>query len=64
MALREIKGTSDIVEEKNRVRELIRKYFPERDCFVMVRPVETESELQRLQSLPDEKLRKEFVQQS
>ena len=64
MALREIRGSSEIVEEKNRVRELIRKYFPERDCFVMIRPVEDEKQIQNLQSLPDEELREEFVQRA
>ena len=60
-ALENISGTSDIVEEKNRVRNLIKAYFPEKDCFVMVRPVEKESDLQNLQNLPDYRLRKEFV---
>ena len=63
-ALENISGTSDIVEEKNRVRNLIKAYFPEKDCFVMVRPVEKESDLQNLQNLPDYRLRKEFVEQA
>ena len=35
-----IKGeeNNDIIKEKNRVRSLIRTYFPERDCFTLVRP--------------------------
>ena len=63
-ALEEINGTSQSIEEKNRVRNLIKTYFVEKDCFVMVRPVEKESDLQNLQNLPDEKLRKEFLEQS
>ena len=63
-ALENISGSSDIVEEKNRVRNLIKTYFPEKDCFVMVRPVEKESDLQNLQNLPDYQLRKEFVEQA
>ena len=63
-ALEEINGTSDSIEEKNRVRNLIKTYFVEKDCFVMVRPVEKESDLQNLQNLPDERLRKEFLEQS
>ena len=51
-------------KEKNRVRSLIRTYFPERDCFVMVRPVEEEKNLQKLQHLPDEQLRVEFLEQA
>ena len=63
-ALESISGSSDIVEEKNRVRNLIKTYFQEKDCFVMVRPVEKESDLQNLQNLPDYQLRKEFVEQA
>ena len=63
-ALEEKNGSSESVEEKNRVRNLIKTYFIEKDCFVMVRPVEKEEDLQNLQNLPNEQLRKEFLQQS
>ena len=63
-ALENISGMSDVIEEKNRVRNLIKAYFPERDCFIMVRPVEKEKDLQNLQNLPDFKLRKEFLEQA
>ena len=63
-ALRELSGLTNSIEEKNRVRNLIRAYFPERDCFVMVRPTENEQDLQNLQNLPDNKFRKEFLEQS
>ena len=63
-ALENISGISDVVEEKNRVRNLIKAYFPEKDCFVMVRPVEKEKDLQNLQNLPDYQLRKEFLEQA
>ena len=63
-ALQQIKGSSEIIEEKNKVRSLIRTYFPERDCFVMVRPVEKESDLQNMSKLPDSHLRKEFIEQA
>ena len=63
-ALEDLAGNSDIIEEKNRVRSLIRTYFKEKDLFVMVRPTEEESDLQNLQNLPDEKLRKEFLEQA
>ena len=62
-ALRELSGLTSSIEEKNRVRNLIRAYFPERDCFVMVRPTENENDLQNLQNLPDNKFRKEFLEQ-
>ena len=57
-------GDSEIIKEKNRVRNLIKTYFPDRDCFTMVRPVEKESDLQNLQNLPDDMLRKEFLEQA
>ena len=63
-ALEELSGMSSTIEEKNRVRALIRAYFPERDCFVMVRPIEEERDLQNLQNLPDNQFRKEFLEQS
>lgn len=66
-ALKDVKllnTTDSEIDEKNKVRSIIRKYFPERDCFVMVRPVESESDIQILQKLPNEKLRKEFLVQA
>ncbi len=63
-ALVELSGMSSTIEEKNRVRSLIRTYFPERDCFCMVRPIEEERDLQNLQNLPDNQFRKEFLEQS
>ena len=65
-ALENIKGgeNNEIIQEKNRVRTLIRTYFPERDCFALVRPVEEEKNLQKLQFLPDEELRVEFLEQA
>ena len=63
-ALEEKNGALESIEEKNRVRNLIKTYFTEKDCFVMVRPVEKEEDLQNLQNLPDDKLRKEFLEQS
>ena len=63
-ALEELSGMSTTIEEKNRVRALIRTYFPERDCFTLVRPVEDEKKLQILQDLSDDELRSEFLEQA
>lgn len=63
-ALQLQKGSSEIVEEKNKIRKMITTYFPERDCFSMVRPVENETDLQNLQSLDDSKIRREFLDQA
>ena len=63
-ALEDVSGNNEIIQEKNRVRKLIRTYFPERDCFTMVRPVEKEIDLQNLENLPNEELREEFLVQA
>ena len=55
-ALENVNGNDEIIKEKNRVRKLIRTYFPERDCFTLVRPVENEKDLQNL--------RTEFLEQA
>ena len=51
------------MEQKNRIRRMIKQFFKERDCSTMVRPVENERDLQRLQSLPDSEFRPEFKAQ-
>lgn len=46
--------------DNNLIRNNIIKYFPERDCITLVRPVEQESDLQRLMDIPVEKLKTNF----
>lgn len=60
MSLREQKGTSDAVENKNLTRRMITSFFKDRDCYTMVRPTEDEKMLQKLQDLPDTQMRPEF----
>jgi hypothetical protein len=36
---------SDAVENKNRIRRLIKHFFKDRDCQTLVRPVEDEKKL-------------------
>ena len=62
-SLRDVKGTSDAVENKNKVRRLIRHFFKERDAFTMVRPLEDERMLQNLGNAPEDMIREEFTQQ-
>ena len=57
------KGNSDKIETKNRIRRLIKTLFLDRDCATLVRPVEDEKELQKLQSLDETHIRAEFVEQ-
>ena len=62
-ALGLLKGNSDKIESKNNVRRLIKHFFKNRDCLTVVRPVEKESDLQRLEDLEDIELRHEFLRQ-
>jgi hypothetical protein len=34
------KGTSDAVENKNKIRRLFKSFFTDRDCEPLVRPIE------------------------
>ena len=46
--------------ENNVIRENIIKFFPERDCVTLIRPVDTEEDLKRLNTLPYNYLKPEF----
>ncbi|MFM7854184.1 MAG: hypothetical protein ACKO96_20240, partial [Flammeovirgaceae bacterium] len=52
------------MDEKNKLRNLIQPFFPDRDCVTLVRPVENEQMLQSLMSIPESEMRKEFVEQA
>jgi hypothetical protein len=45
-ALASQKGSSEIIENKNRTRRLFKHFFSERDCCTLVRPTENEKDLQ------------------
>lgn len=62
-ALMDVKGVSEAAENKNRVRSLLKHFFRDRDCCTMVRPVELENDLQKLDTLPEKYLRPQFVEQ-
>lgn len=47
-------------KDNNLIRQNILKYFPERDCFTLVRPVESEDDLKRLNKIPFDKLKPTF----
>ena len=59
-ALLEQKGFSDSVEQRNRIRRLLKTFFSERDCCTVIRPVSNESELQNLAFKDISELRTEF----
>lgn len=60
-ALTEVKGVSENIQQKNRIRKVIRDFFSERECVCLVRPTDLESNLQNLLAIPDNELRPEFV---
>ena len=62
-ALEEQKGFSDKIEEKNRIRRLLKSFFKERQCYTMIRPVTNEELLQNLEQVEEEKFRPDFVDQ-
>jgi hypothetical protein len=45
-ALKQHKGLSEGVENKNRIRRLLTNFFKDRDCFMLVRPTEDEKDIQ------------------
>jgi hypothetical protein len=47
-ALEEQRGSSDAIENKNKIRRMIVSFFKDRDCYTMVRPTEDEKDLQKL----------------
>ena len=57
------KGFSESVEQKNRIRRLLKSFFKERDCCTMIRPTTKEEDLQNLADMDLESLRPEFVEQ-
>lgn len=62
-ALAECKGFSESIEEKNRIRRLIKSFFKDRSCYTMIRPVTNEENLQNLESMDESEIRKDFLDQ-
>jgi len=51
------------IEQKNNLRTMLRKVFVHRDCETLMRPCVDEKHLQQLNTLGDEVMRPEFLQQ-
>lgn len=62
-SLEESKGVGDAIEQKNKLRRQFKHFFQDRECYVLIRPVEEESQLQHLGVVKNEQLRPEFNQQ-
>jgi hypothetical protein len=61
-ALRLQKGNSDMVVRKNSVRKELVNFFKERDCFLLIRPVDDEKKLQNMAQVKDSELRPKFLE--
>lgn len=60
LALKPVQGRANDIAAKNEIRESIQALFPERECFTLVRPLNNEIDLQRLDQISLDKLRPEF----
>ncbi|CAL1372839.1 unnamed protein product [Linum trigynum] len=60
LALRPVQGSKRDIGAKNEIRDAIRALFPDRECFTLVRPLNNETDLQRLDQISLERLRPEF----
>ncbi|TKY59207.1 Guanylate-binding protein 6 [Spatholobus suberectus] len=60
LALRPVQGSGRDIAAKNEIRDSIRALFPDRECFTLVRPLNNENDLQRLDQISLQKLRPEF----
>ncbi|EGR34658.1 hypothetical protein IMG5_004610 [Ichthyophthirius multifiliis] len=62
-SLQEQKGISDEVQQKNRIKKFLKQFFTQRECVTLVRPLESEQDLQKLDQIEFQKLRPEFQEQ-
>lgn len=60
LALRPVQGSGRDIAAKNEIRDSVRALFPDRECFTLVRPLNNENELQRLDQISLDRLRPEF----
>ncbi|KAI9395935.1 hypothetical protein POPTR_004G049400v4 [Populus trichocarpa] len=60
LALRPVQGSGKDIAAKNEIRDSIRALFPDRECFPLVRPLNNENDLQRMDQISLDKLRPEF----
>jgi hypothetical protein len=58
-----LKETGDHGSDKNKIRKCLKDFFSNRSCATLVRPCESEDQLQDLDTTPNSGLRDVFVQQ-
>ena len=61
-ALKLQQGGSDMASRKNNIRKELVSYFKDRDCFLLIRPVDDEAKLQNMAKLKDTELRPKFLE--
>lgn len=61
-ALKLQKGSSDMVVRKNGIRKELTNFFKERDCFMLIRPVDDEKKLQNMSLVKDSEMRPKFLE--
>lgn len=49
--LKPIEGNSAEIQKKNQIRNTINNYFKHRDCHCLVRPVNDEKQLQKIEDV-------------
>ena len=50
-------------DQKNLIRKAIKHYFPDRDCFTLIRPVNDEKLLQKIENANPSSIRSDFLTQ-
>jgi len=63
LCLRMKNKSSKLGNENNVIRENILKYFPNRDCITLPRPVDKDEDLKNLKNIPFSKLKSSFRQE-
>lgn len=61
-ALKLQQGNSELVTRKNSVRKELVNFFRDRDCYMLIRPVDDETKLQNMAKLQDHELRPQFLE--
>ena len=54
-------GAGKAVNKKNLPRECIRKFFLQRHCFVLCKPVDDDEKLAHLDEIPDSEIKPKFL---
>ena len=59
--LKPINGDTPEIKNKNKIRATINDYFKHRECHCLVRPVDDEKQLQKIEQVPLKNMRPLFL---